>query len=178
MNRRKSLKILGGAAVGITGLVLADWKWQLIDQATHEGFFSLRQEQMLTALADTIIPEGLPPKLPSPDAKPIGAISTGTDKFLMRLFEHCYETEDQELIKTQLDKLKSDGFLSADRPKREEMLMALSESENEEDSEFFETIKSETIRGFSTVKEVMVDYRKYQLAPGMYNGCVNVNSQT
>ena len=40
MDRRKSLKILGGTAVGIAGLVLADWKWQLVDQLTHNGFFS------------------------------------------------------------------------------------------------------------------------------------------
>ncbi|MDN3205909.1 gluconate 2-dehydrogenase subunit 3 family protein [Algoriphagus sediminis] len=177
MDRRKSLKILGGAAVGISGLIFADWKWQLIDQATHEGFFTLRQEQMLTAISDTIIPEGIPPKVPSSNSKPIGALSTGTDKFLIRLFEHCYESEDQELIKKQLDQLKSEGFLSAEKGKREEMLLSLSNSEDEEKTKFFDIIKSETIRGFTTAKEVMVDYRNYQLAPGMYKGCEDVNQQ-
>ena len=71
MDRRKSLKILGGTAVGIAGLVLVDWKWQLVDQLTHKGFFSFKEEQLITAIADTIIPAGLPTKVPTPDAQPI-----------------------------------------------------------------------------------------------------------
>ena len=85
MNRRKSLKILGGTAVGIAGLVLADWKWQLLDGINHKGFFTLKEEKLISAIADTIIPEGLPPKIPSPEAKPIGALSTGTDIYMMKL---------------------------------------------------------------------------------------------
>lgn len=178
MKRRKSLQIIGGSVVGIAGLVLADWKWQLADQLTHKGFFSLRQEQMISAIADTIIPAGLPPKVPNADVKPIGALSTGTDKYLLRLFEHCYDPEDQEKIKNQLDGLKSKGFLSAEKEEREQMLMALAEGESEEGKDFFSTMKSETIHGFTTVKEVLVDYRNYQLAPGYYNGCVDVESKS
>ena len=77
MNRRNSLKILGGTAVGVVGLVLADWKWQLLDSINHEGFFTAKEEKLLSNIADTIIPEGLPAKIPTPDAKPIGALSTG-----------------------------------------------------------------------------------------------------
>jgi len=29
MDRRKSLQLIGGSAVGIAGLVFADWKWQM-----------------------------------------------------------------------------------------------------------------------------------------------------
>lgn len=85
MNRRKSLQILGGSVVGIAGLVFADWKWQIVDQLTHEGFFSYLESQTITAIADTIIPEGLPPILPKADAKPIGALSTGTDEYLKKV---------------------------------------------------------------------------------------------
>jgi hypothetical protein len=82
MDRRKSLKILGGTVTGIAGLVLVDWKWQLIDQLTHKGFFTFKEEKLISAIADTIIPEGLTPIVPAPDSKPIGALSTGTDKYL------------------------------------------------------------------------------------------------
>ncbi|MHA7130118.1 gluconate 2-dehydrogenase subunit 3 family protein [Algoriphagus namhaensis] len=177
MNRRKSLQILGGSAVGIAGLVLAEWKWDLLDQLSHEGFFSFHQEQTITAIADTIIPAGLPPRVPNSDAQPIGALSTGTDKFLIRLFEHCYEVEDQQKIKKQLDQLRKKGFLEADKEAREQMLLALERSELEEEQQFFKVMKAETITGFTTVKEVMVDYRNYKVAPGMYLGCVDVTTE-
>ncbi|UZD22759.1 gluconate 2-dehydrogenase subunit 3 family protein [Algoriphagus halophytocola] len=178
MNRRKSLKILGGTVVGIAGLALADWKWQLLDGMNHSGFFSSKEEKLIAAIADTIIPEGLPPKTPSPDSKPIGAISTGTDIYLMKLFEHCYEKEDQDQIKAQLATLDEKGFLNASKEEREAMLLALASSEHEKDQEFFTLMKSQTITGFTTVKEVMVDYRNYKVAPGYYHGCVTLPAQT
>jgi hypothetical protein len=184
MDRRKSLKILGGTAAGIAGLVLVDWKWQLVDQMTHEGFFSLKEEQLITGIADTIIPAGLPPKVPTPDAQPIGALSTGTDKYLIRLFEHCYEKEDQDLIKSQLkslaEKSKSTlgkSFDKASQEERESLLLSFASSENEEEKKFFDLMKSQTITGFTTVKEVMADYRGYKVAPGYFHGCVDVPSQ-
>lgn len=67
-------------------------------------------------------------------------------------------------------------FATADKESREAMLMALAEAEDPAAKEFFGVMKSETITGFATVKEVMVDYRKYQVAPGFYNGCVDATS--
>lgn len=183
MDRRKSLKILGGSALGIAGLVLADWKWQLVDQMTHKGFFTFKEEQLITAIADTIIPAGLPPKVATPDAKPIGALSTGTDKFLYRLFEYCYEQEDQDLIRSQLaalDRTTKDttgkAFAENSQAEREKLLLAFGESEDESERKFFNLMKSQTINGFTTVKEVMVDYRGYKVAPGFFKGCVEVNA--
>jgi hypothetical protein len=183
MDRRKSLKILGGTAVGIAGLVLIDWKWQLVDQMTHEGFFTFKEEQLITAIADTIIPAGLPPKVPNPDAKPIGALSTGTDKFLYRLFEHCYAKEDQDLIKSQLAALEQKSkettgksFVRNRQEEREKLLMTFADSTDESEKKFFDLMKSQTIMGFTTVKEVMAEYRGYKVAPGFFNGCVDVNA--
>lgn len=178
MNRRKSLKILGGTAVGIAGLALADWKWQLLDGMSHAGFFTAKEEKLISSIADTIIPEGLPAKTPTPNAKPIGALSTGTDIYLMKLFEHCYEKEDQEKIKMQLAALHDISFTKATKAEREAMLLTLSTSENEADREFFDVMKRETITGFTTVKEVMVDYRNYKVAPGYYHGCADLPAQT
>ncbi|SMD43424.1 Gluconate 2-dehydrogenase subunit 3 [Aquiflexum balticum DSM 16537] len=184
MDRRKSLKILGGTLTGIAGLVIVDWKWQLIDQLTHKGFFTFMEEKLISAIADTIIPEGLPPKVPTPDSKPIGALSTGTDKFLIRLFEHCYEKEQQDMIKALLASLSKKSrtdlgksFDSASQDERERMLLSLDSSLIEEEKKFFDLIKSQTITGFTTVKEVMADYRGYQVAPGFFNGCIEVPSQ-
>lgn len=178
MNRRNSLKILGGTAVGIAGLALADWKWQLLDGMSHEGFFTTKEEKLISSIADSIIPEGLPAKTPAPNAKPIGAISTGTDIYLMQIFEHCYEKEDQDKIKLQLAALNNKAFLKASKEEREAMLLALGSSENEAEREFFDLMKRETITGFTTVKEVMVDYRNYKVAPGYYHGCADLPAQT
>ena len=174
MDRRKSLKILGAAGVGIAGLALVDWKWQILDRMTHQGFFSFEEEKMISAIAETFIPDGLPPILPTPDAAPIGALSTGTDQFLIQLFEKCYEKEDQDLIKSHLKTLHKAGFLDLAQEEKETALLALNSSENEEEKKFYELMRSNTIMGFSTVKEVMVDYRDYKVAPGYYHGCVDV----
>ena len=174
MNRRNSLKLIGGSVAGIAGLALVDWRWQIVDRLTHQGFFSFDEERLITAIADTFIPEGHPPILPSPDAKPIGAISTGTDQFLIRFFEKCYKKEDQEQIKAQLKSLHSSGFLDFSRKEKETALLALNSSEDAEQKKFYNLMRSDTIMGFSTVKEVMVEYRGYQVAPGFYRGCVDV----
>lgn len=174
MDRRKSLKIIGASAVGIAGLVLADWKWQITDELTHKGFFTFKEEKIISAIADTFIPEGLPPKVPNVNAKPIGALTTGTDKYLIRLFEHCYEAKEQELVKSQLKALDQKSFPDGSQEEREKLLMALAQSENEEEKTFFGLMKTETITGFTTVKEVMVDYRNYKVAPGFYQGCADV----
>ncbi len=174
MDRRKSLKIIGGSVAGIAGLVLADWKWQIIDRITHTGYFSFDEERLISVIADTFIPAGLPPKVTVPDAQPIGALSTGTDKFLIKLFEQCYEKEDQDLIKAQLKALKKSGFEDFTQAEREKALMALKDSEIEEETKFYDLLRSNTVMGFTTVKEVMADYRGYKVAPGFYHGCVDV----
>lgn len=174
MNRRNSLKLIGGSVAGIAGLALVNWKWQIVDRLTHEGFFSFDEEQLITAIADTFIPEGHPPVLPSPDAKPIGALTTGTDKFLIKFFEHCSEPEDKALIKIQLESLRKSGFAEASQEEREQKLLALKNSELEDEKKFYNLMRSNTIIGFTTVKEVMVDYRGYQVAPGYYKGCADL----
>lgn len=174
MDRRKSLKIIGGSVAGIAGLVLVDRKWQIIDRLTHSGFFSFEEEQLIAVIADTFIPAGLPPKLPNADTQPIGALSTGTDQFLIKLFEKCYEKEDQDLIKSQLKSLKKSGFEDFSQEEREKALLVLKNSENEDEKKFYDLMRSNTIMGFTTVKEVMADYRGYKVAPGYYHGCVDV----
>ena len=174
MNRRKSLKILGASGLGVAGLAIADWKWELVDQLTHKGFFTWKEEKLISTIADTIIPEGLPAKTPSAEAKPIGALSTGTDKFLLRLFEYCYEEDTHQLLRNQLEALDKTNFLKKEQGEREEILMAMANSEIEQEKEFFNLMKSQTIYGFTTVKEVMVDYRGYKVAAGGFSGCVDV----
>ena len=106
MQRRTSLKLLGAAGAGIAGLALIDWKWQIIDRLTHVGFFTFEQEQLLTSLADTLIPEGIAGSFTAIPS----ALSTGTDQFLIRFFENCLEKEEQKILIKELKSLEKRGF--------------------------------------------------------------------
>jgi hypothetical protein len=55
------------------------------------------------------------------------------------------------------------------------MLSALADSKNKEERDFYELVKGEIIRGFRTSKEVMLNYLYYQIVPGHYFGCVDLN---
>jgi len=171
MNRRESIYSLfltGGAL-----LTLPAWatQWTRNDLQITSGVFNSTESALLTSIADTIIPVGTA----------IGALSVGVDKFLLKLFSDCYKTEVQDNIKTQLAKLNllaksktGKEFMNCDQKQREAMLndFAISTDANEKD--FFNLMKSETIRGFNTSKEVMTTYLKYKAVPGHYYGCVDL----
>lgn len=169
MQRRTSLKLLGAAGAGIAGLALVDWKWQILDRLTHVGFFTYDQEQLITILADTLIPEGV---TDGPTAVSIGALSTGTDQFLIKFFEKCLEKEEQEILIHELKALEKRNFVALSKEEREAILVEYSKTENENQKKFYELIRANTIFGFTTAKQVMVDHLGYQVAPGFYSGCV------
>jgi hypothetical protein len=52
-------------------LVFADWKWQILDQLALKEFFTLQEEKTISAIADTIILEGLLPILPNSGSNPV-----------------------------------------------------------------------------------------------------------
>ena len=147
--------------------------WRPADLAGYVSTFSGKAQETLAAVADTIIPAG----------NSIGALSVEVDKFLQKLFDNCYEKSILDNIKTQLEALghaakKGYGksFEDCDQFQREEMLLTFAQSELEAETEFFKLIKSETIRGFTTSREVMVNYLNFKQVPGHYFGCVDVNA--
>ena len=174
MQRRTSLKLLGAAGAGIAGLALVDWKWQILDRLTHAGFFTYDQERLITSLAETLIPEGVPA---GSGAAPIGALSTGTDQFLIKFFEKCLEKEEQEILSQELKVLQKRGFATLTKQEREAILGEYSETEDQNQKKFYELIRANTIFGFTTAREVMVNHLGYQVAPGFYNGCVEVPAE-
>ena len=140
---------------------------------TFRSAFSLSEAETLSAVADTIIPEG----------DGIGALSVGVDKFLQKLLADCYETGVQDNVRKQLAFLEEKSvatyqkpFNQCDQLLREQMLLTLSASEDQTQQDFFKLIKSETIRGFRTSREVMVNYLQYKQVPGHYYGCVDVKA--
>ncbi len=156
-------------------IALPSWanEWTKADVKVFRSGFTSTEQDMLASVADTIIPAG----------NSIGALSVGVDKFLQKLISDCYEKEVQDNVKIQLSGLESSAqkaysrsFVSCDQSQRQELLMKLSSSENKSENDFFKLIKSETIRGFNTSREVMMTYLNYKPVPGHYYGCVDVKA--
>ncbi len=171
MNRRKSIKRLALAGMGMVTLPAWAQGWST-ETLQLPDLLSFDDQDVLAAVVDTIIPQG--------DA--IGALSVGVDKFLHKLLADCYEPEIQGNVKVQLQALDDGAQASYGRPfaacsqeERELLLMAMSDSEAGSRKEFFDLMKGETIRGFRTSREVLMNYYDYKPAPGHYYGCVDIN---
>ena len=173
MNRRLALKNMVIASGGL--ITLPFWMGcQTGDEpATHHSSFSSREQKTIAAIADTIIPAG----------NVIGALAMEVDKFLQKLIDDCYEKDVQDNVKLQLKSLDAsaktaynESFYDVTQAQRKELLLKLSNSTNKAEKDFYTLMRSETIRGFSTSKEVMQKYLNYKIAPGHYYGCVTVKA--
>jgi hypothetical protein len=171
MNRRNAIKNLSIA----TGTIITLPAWMvscgIADKQEHNTQFTTKQQQLIAAVADTIIPAGTA----------IGALTVETDKYIQKVLDDCYEQPVQENVKKQLDALNKKAeetygkfFGECSQKERETLLLRFSDSTNKEEKEFFTLMKSETIRGFNTSQKVMEDYLGYKVAPGHYHGCVPV----
>lgn len=178
MNRRKSLKQIAIAAGGV--IILPQWMIScgISDTDTHSTSFSTAEQELLASIVDTIIPAGN-----GIAGEKIGALAFGTDKFLQKLIDDCFEKEVQDNIKTQLNALTasaksahSKSFADCSQAERQELLLKLSNAADKAQKDFFTVIKTETIRGFNTSQKVMQEYLGYKVAPGHYHGCVDVSA--
>ncbi len=175
MNRRKALQNL----MVVSGSLITLPAWMGCGSgdtpATHLSSFSIKEQELLAAIADTFIPAG----------NSIGALSVGVDKFLQKLMDNCYEKEAKDNVKIQLAALTTSAktllkksFADCTQLQRQDMLLKLSASTNVAEKDFFKLIKSDTIRGFNTSQEVMQKYLNYKVAPGHYYGCVDLKPST
>ena len=173
MDRRKALKNIAIVSGGL--ITLPQWMISCgaSNTTVHQTSFSIAEKKILASITDTIIPAG----------NSVGALSVGVDKFLQKLIDDCYEKVAQDNIKAQLKTLDASAdvahkkvFADCTQTQREELLLKLSTSGKEE-KDFFDLIKSETIRGFNTSQKVMQEYLGYKIAPGHYYGSVDVKTK-
>jgi hypothetical protein len=175
MNRRATLKNLMLSSGAVVALPAWASGWTLEDVRSHTGSFLNGQEELLSSVVDTILPAG---------EDGVGGMSVGVDQFLIKLLDRCYETDVQENVRTQLTSLESRArsvhgrsFIDCVNTQRESLLLLWATSEVEAEKGFFDLIKSESIRGFRTSRQVMIKYYKYRVAPGHYHGCVDAEIQ-
>jgi len=143
------------------------------DQQLSPSSFSASEQSALSAIADTIIPAG----------NAIGALSVGVNEYLQKIFDDCYEKPEQDNLKKQLKALDAASasaygrsFTNCDQQQRQTLLLTFAHSTKKEEKDFFDLVKSETIRGFNTSQKVMEEYFHYKVAPGPYYGCVSIKT--
>lgn len=156
---------------GLISLPAWAYGWKVKDVAGSISLLAVTEQEILSAVVDTIIPQG----------NSIGALTVGVDKFLQKLLKDCYDADTQSNVKKQLNNLEAmsvttygKSFAAADQLQRQELLLKMS-SEEQDKKDFFNLMKSETIRGYNTSKEILGDHLKYKVIPGHYKGCVDVN---
>ena len=173
LNRRRAVKNIVIASGSLITLPFWITACSNDDATTHLSSFSVDEQKLFSSIVDTIIPAG----------NSFGALAMEVDKFLQKLIDNCYDKEVQQNVKAQLkalettaDTLHKKSFSGCTQAEREEMLLKLSSSSKKVEKDFFDLIKSETIRGFNTSKKVMLEFQKYEVAPGHFYGCVNVKA--
>lgn len=174
VDRRRAVKTIAVASGSLISLPFWMTACNNNDtETTHLSSFSLSEQEILAAVTDTIIPAG----------NAIGALTVGVDKYLQKLIDKCYEKAVQDNFKAQLKALDvsaktahGNSFTKCNQQQRQELLLKLSTSTNKPEKDFFVLVKGETINGFTTSKEVMLNYYHYKVAPGHYWGCVDVKS--
>lgn len=173
MNRRNALRTLTIATGGL--FAVPGWMVScgISDKQTHSSGFSLEHQHLLAQITDTFIPAG----------HEVGAIDMEVDKFLQILVDDCYEPKDQQSFKDQLDAISKAAHLKYDQAfgecnqdEREALLLEFSKSADKDQQQFYQLIKSEIIRGFTTSKKVMEEYLGYKVAPGHFYGSVKINA--
>jgi hypothetical protein len=174
MNRRSSIKSLVIATGGLISLPAWMTSCGLSDSSTHASTFSESQQQTLAAMVDAIIPPG---------NEGVGALKVGVDKYLQKLIDDCFDADAKANIKKQLAALEETSrkmhhkqFSDCDPSQRQALLLTMVNDPVKNVKDFYSTIRTETIRGFSTSQQVLQGYHGYQVAPGHYYGCVDLKA--
>lgn len=171
MQRRVALKHLAFSTAGLISLPAWANSWSRASVSSSGAFLSTAESTLLTGLVDTIIPATDTP----------GAKALDVHLFVEKMIADCYEKPFQEVFRNGLEAVESlagkqygRSFANCDLPQRLAILMQFQASPNATEKEFFSTLKSLTIQGYTTSEYVMTRHLNYVMAPGHYYGCVSV----
>lgn len=171
MQRRKVLQTLSVSLGSL--LVSPAWakNWREQDLILNKPIFTPNQEELLTEIVSTIIPEG----------KIVGAASLGVPVFIQKMLADCYEKDVQDSFKNglltiekQAQETYKQSFKQLPTASRIALLNTFQNSAIKEHKDFFTLLKNLTIQGYTSSEYVMVNHWEYEMAPGHFHGCVNV----
>lgn len=171
MERRQAIKAVFMSAAGLITLPAWANSWNAQTVLLPFRFLNSVQESLLEHIVSTIIPEGEKP----------GAKSLGVHAFVQKMVADCYEPTAQEDFKSGLDDIEktaqlihNQSFKDLNVAQKEEILRGVSLSTDVKQKEFFTSIKSLTIQGYTSSEYVMVNHYNYEMAPGHFYGCITV----
>ncbi len=176
MNRRQILKQL---AMGATAAILlpsciSDPK--KVSIALSNLKISGDEEELLAAMAETIIPETDKP----------GAKTTGAHLFTLVMVDDCADAETREKFLKGMRsfddacrKLAGKGFLDSTADERLELLKLVEQNIDNMDNSvrrFYQTTRRHVIQGYLSSSYFMTEVKTYELVPGAdFKGCVPVD---
>ena len=204
MDRREAVKsvafLLGGALSATTIGVFLEGCNSNNSDSKGSNLFSAEHEQLITELADTIIPTTKTP----------GAKAAGVGPFIAMMVKDCYPKEAQDVFVKGLDDMESrskkefnNSFLKISAKEREQLVaklrdetIAAQKAENEQNankepakkltrpmpagdkyggtSYFFAIARDLTILGYFTSEIGATQALEYIDIPGRYDGCVDL----
>lgn len=171
INRRTALKQMAvvSAAIAVApSLVSCGNKPSLLFKSIS---ITKEEEEMLTALADTIIPKSNTP----------GAVEVNAHLYSAKMIDDCMAKNDQTKWLSGLRKFaamaeeKSKDFNDMNKEEREQFLVPFEEKKITDGDlvYFYETTKYLTINGYTT-SEYYLTQQGFSLIPGRFQGCVAV----
>jgi glucoside 3-dehydrogenase (cytochrome c) hitch-hiker subunit len=186
LSRREALRrvtaLLGGTALaGQAALLGWSEKAHAAVAAAESGaysneLFSAADVELLTRIADTILPETDTP----------GAAAAGVGPFIALMVQDAYYPEEQEIFTNGLAKLNAEcvkdtggGFLAATDSERLTLLERLDKAQWEYSNaapegapvHYFRMLKELTLFGYFTSEIGCTQARRYAETPGRYDPC-------
>ncbi len=175
MKRRTALRniiiISAGAAV-LPSCRVADQKAVALKNISVSG----KQQEMLAALAESIIPK---------TNNFVGANDLRAHEFVLTMVDDCTSPEGQKIFTDGLsafeDHCKKDystSFIDLSDQQRTELIKTLEANSDLQDKAalFYKTAKQYTIQCFTSSKKYLLDIRKWKMVPGSnFKGCVKIS---
>ena len=174
MKRRTLLKNLSLATGGLLLFPSCDFSDEKVSIILNKLQITPNQEGLLTALVDSILPEGDIP----------GGIAVKADNFVWAYIDDCSSPEDQERFMTGLKAFESatnallgKRFESAQESERISVLEGIIKGDDETLKDFVETVKGLSVWCYMNSEYILTQEMPYRLIPGAnsYEPCKEID---
>jgi Gluconate 2-dehydrogenase subunit 3 len=181
MYRREVLQsismLLGSAFVSPALAGILEGKTSL-PQSTGQDIFSTAEKELITEIADLIIPDTSTP----------GAKQAGVAEFIQLIVNECYKVDEQSAFKAGLAEVDNQAkgifqktFLESDKTQREDVLRRIEARAQADKYQkpflFWFAIKELTVTGYFTSEIGAKQALSYLWVPGRYNGCIDLTPE-
>lgn len=173
MDRRSSIKTLLILSAGTAILPSCLQEEKKASVAVKNFKLSGNDEDLVSAISDTIIPGGK-----TPGAKDVGAY-----QFALMMIDDCSSPDDQQKFLEGLKEFSdyskktiNKSFVKATPEEKNKVLQSIESKKDvpENVAFFYHTTKGLTLEAFTQSKYYLTKVHVYQLVPGKFYGCVPV----